>query len=43
MARGNSSKVGVTPCAGSVTVINQVATQSQETKCPAVLLCMLFD
>lgn len=43
MARGNISMVGVTPCAGSVTIIKQVARHSQETKCPAVFLCMLFD
>jgi hypothetical protein len=37
MERGNNSMVGVTLCAGSMTVIEKVTTQSQETK--TVLLC----
>jgi len=43
MARGNGSMVGVTLCAGSVTIIKQVVAQSQETKCLAVFICTPFD
>ena len=39
MERGNSSMVGITPCAGSVTFIKQVAAQSQETKNVLLFFC----